>query len=67
VARFEVEGVIVGDERTWTSARFDRVSDADSRKALKAAAERSQEAVQVELSATLDNVGASIHDAIAAT
>jgi len=28
VAHFEIEGVIVGDERRWDDARFDRVDDA---------------------------------------
>jgi len=66
VLAFEVEGVIVGDERTWTSARFDRVRDDEARKLLKGIAERSGDAIQLELSATLDNLSASISDAVEA-
>ncbi len=46
---FEVEGVIVGDERTWTEASFDAAPDAETRAALLAAHGDSEEIFAIAL------------------
>ncbi len=56
LARFEVEGVIVGDERSWTEARFDVVGDEHGYEAVKAAAAAAQEAVVMKVQPAFDNL-----------
>ena len=59
VARFDVEGVIVGDDRSWTHARFDRVVGEDALEALHAAAAAADEAFVMAIDAQIDNLAVS--------
>jgi hypothetical protein len=63
VAAFSVEGVIVGDGRTWSSARFDRAADAAASEALVAAAATAEEAFVLVLEPLLDRLVESIETA----
>jgi hypothetical protein len=56
VARFDVEGVIVGDERCWTEARFDRAGGEQAHNALREAATDAQDALLVTVNPTFDNL-----------
>jgi hypothetical protein len=60
VASFEVEGVIVGDERTWDVARFDRAADVD---AIVAAAAGAEAAFVLTLDPLVDRLLESIEAA----
>lgn len=63
LVRFDVEGVIVGDERSWTEARFDRVDGEPAHDALKRAAAGAQDAVMVTVSPTFDHLlGSMVED-----
>lgn len=63
VATFAVEGVIVGDERSFDHARFDRVADDDALAALVAMAAASDEAHVLVVDPAIDNLVASITSA----
>jgi hypothetical protein len=56
VIRFDVEGVIVGDARSWTEARFDRVDGEPAHEALKSAAAGAQDAVMLTVEPTFDHL-----------
>jgi hypothetical protein len=56
VIRFDVEGVIVGDERSWTEARFDRVDGESAHDALKRAAAGAQEAIMLTVEPTFERL-----------
>lgn len=60
VVRFAVEGVIVGDERSWTHARFDRVDGEDAHAALLAAANAADEAFVIAVRPERDDLIASL-------
>lgn len=60
VATFAVEGVIVGDERTFDQVRFDRVTDDESLRALEAWAGSNTEAHQMVVEPLLDELVGSI-------
>jgi len=60
LATFDVEGVIVGDGRTWTTARFDRTTDLDS---VVAAATRADDAFVLVLDPLLDRLVESVETA----
>jgi hypothetical protein len=59
VAELDVEGVIVGDDRTWTRVAFDRVPDAAALEALVAAAAR-EEAFVLVVEPSIDRLVESI-------
>jgi hypothetical protein len=63
VAELAVEGVIVGDQRTWTRAFFDRVPDAAALAAVVAAAAEADEAFVLVLAPGLDRLVESITSA----
>lgn len=60
VASFSVEGVIVGDERSWDRARFVRVADDEALARLLAAADDADEAYVMEVDTGIDDLGDSI-------
>jgi len=60
LVRFDVEGVIVGDERTWTEARLDVAADRHGHEALAAAAASAEEAVVMTVEPALDDLLGSI-------
>lgn len=62
-AHFDVEGVIIGDERTWTSARFDLLEGDQAQEDLLAGARAAEEAVVLHLSPALDLLAASVLEA----
>lgn len=56
VALFDVEGVIIGDERRYDRARFVRVNDEDTLAALVSAAENAEDAQILVLRSFIDNL-----------
>ena len=60
VATFSVEGVIVGDERTWSRVRFDRADDEIALDAIVASALSAEDAVVVVVDRAIDNLIESI-------
>lgn len=66
VADFTVEGVIVGDERTWTRARFLRADGDAALAALTAAAGTADEAALVVVDPAIEHLAESITTAPAA-
>lgn len=63
VVGFDVEGVIVGDERAFDCARFLRVVDGDALEALVAVASSSDEAHVMVVNRLIDNLVESIETA----
>jgi hypothetical protein len=63
LARFEVEGVIVGDDRTWDGVRFDHAADDDTLAALLAAADPDGFTLVVAPAPGLDRLAESIDTA----
>lgn len=59
-ATFDVEGVIVGDDRTWTTARFERAPDAAALAALGRTAEAAEAAFVLVLDPLLDRLAESL-------
>ena len=57
---FDVEGVIVGDERVWHEARFDRVADLAAAEALSAPSAGVEEMQAVVIAPTVDQLIESI-------
>ncbi len=60
VALFDVEGVIVGDERTWHEMRFDRVPDLATAAALGSTMDGVDEMIAVVLEPRIDRLIESI-------
>jgi len=56
VALFDVEGVIIGDERRYDRARFVRVNDDESLESLISAAENAEDAQILVLRSFIDNL-----------
>jgi hypothetical protein len=56
VADLTVEGVIVGDDRTWTHARFDRAADPDARARLQAGPAGTEEAFVLVVDPAIDRL-----------
>jgi hypothetical protein len=56
VAAFGVEGVIVGDDRTWTHARFDRAADPDAVARLQAGPAGADEAFVLVVAPAIDRI-----------
>jgi hypothetical protein len=63
VAELAVEGVIVGDQRTWTRAFFDRVANDAALAAVLAAAAETEEAFVLVLEPGIDRLVESIRSA----
>ncbi|MCU0269791.1 MAG: hypothetical protein MUF83_14260 [Acidimicrobiales bacterium] len=63
VAHFAVEGVVLGDDRTWDHVRFDRVADDEALAALCRSIDAADEAVVVTLTPTVDHLIESIETA----
>lgn len=64
VAELTIEGVIVGDDRTWTRARFSRAPDAQAVDTLVAAARSAEDAFVLVLEPGLDHLAESITTAV---
>lgn len=63
VATFGVEGVIVGDERTWTRARFDRAADDDALARLQVGPAGADEAFVIVVAPAIDRLVETIEKA----
>jgi uncharacterized protein (DUF1330 family) len=67
IGRFDVEDVIVGDERRWAESRFDLVSPAGAEELVSAGTTRADDRYAVLLEPRLDLVAQSLRDAAAGT
>lgn len=63
IARLDVEGVIVGDDRTWHEIAFDAAADADAVTALCASTTSVEECIAVTMQPTIDRLVDSIESA----